>query len=79
MPEIKHGVHLIAGLTHPFPSVGMVSYLTLIDTCFSADLPKLEGYLQNASYEMDDIDRIVITHLHPDHAQAVKEIKKRSG
>jgi hypothetical protein len=27
MPEIKRGVHLIDGLTHPFPGVGMVSYI----------------------------------------------------
>ena len=88
MTEIKHGVHLIEGLTHPFPGVGMVSYiveeasphdLTLIDTCFSADLPKLEEYLQNAGYEISDIKRIVITHIHSDHTQAVNEIKKKSG
>src|SRR5215218_2607018 len=87
MTEIKHGVHLIDGLSHPFPGVGMVSYiveeaphdLTLIDTCFSADLPKLEEYLHNAGYEISDIKRIVITHLHPDHTQAANEMKRRSG
>jgi glyoxylase-like metal-dependent hydrolase (beta-lactamase superfamily II) len=87
MTEIKHGVHLIDGLTHPFPGVGMVSYiveeaphdLTLIDTCFSADLPKLEEYLHNAGYEISDIKRIVTSHVHPDHTQAVNEIKRRSG
>jgi glyoxylase-like metal-dependent hydrolase (beta-lactamase superfamily II) len=87
MTEIKHGVHLIDGLTHPFPGVGMVSYiveeaphnLTLIDTCFSADLPKLEEYLHNSGYEINDIKRIVITHLHPDHTQAANEIRRRSG
>jgi hypothetical protein len=43
--------------SYPFPGVGMVSYiveeaphdLTLVDTCFSADLPKLEEYLHNAN------------------------------
>ena len=87
MTEIRHGIHSIDGLTHPFPSVGMVSYiveekphdLTLIDTCFASDLPKLEEYLHNCGYEISDIKRIVITHLHPDHTQAVNEIKKRSG
>ena len=86
MTEIKHGVHLIDGLTHPFPGVGMVSYsveeaphdLTLIDTCFTADLPKLEEYLHNAGYEMSDIKRIVTSHIHPDHTQALNEIKRRS-
>jgi glyoxylase-like metal-dependent hydrolase (beta-lactamase superfamily II) len=87
MTEIKHGVHLIDGLTHPFPGVGMVSYiveeashdLTLIDTCFSADLSKLEEYVHNAGYEISDIKRIIITHVHSDHTQAANEIKKRSG
>lgn len=87
MTEIKQGVHLIDGLTHPFPGVGMVSYiveegphdLTLIDTCFTADLPKLEEYLHNADYKMSDIRRIVISHIHPDHTQAANEIKRRSG
>jgi glyoxylase-like metal-dependent hydrolase (beta-lactamase superfamily II) len=87
MTEIKHGVHLIEGLTHPFPGVGMVSYiveeaphnLTLIDTCFSADLPKLEEYLHNCGYEINDIKRIAITHIHSDHTQAANEIRRRSG
>ena len=87
MVEIKHGVHLIEGLTHPFPGIGMVSYiveeaphdLTLIDTCFVADVPKLEEYLHNAGYEISDIKRIALTHVHPDHTQAVNEIKRRSG
>jgi glyoxylase-like metal-dependent hydrolase (beta-lactamase superfamily II) len=87
MTEIKHGVHLVEGLTHPSPGVGMVSYiveeaphdLTLIDTCYSADLPTLEQYLHNAGYEISDIKRIVITHVHADHSQAANEIKRRSG
>ena len=86
MVEIKPGVHLIDDLTHPLPGVGMVSYiveathdLTLIDTCFSADLPKLEEYLHNAGYEMSELKGIVITHLHSDHTQAVNEINRRSG
>jgi glyoxylase-like metal-dependent hydrolase (beta-lactamase superfamily II) len=87
MVEIKQGIHLIDGLTHPFPGVGMVSYiveeaphdLTLIDTCFSADLPQLEEYLHNAGYEISDIKRIVLTHVHPDHTQGVNEIKSRSS
>jgi glyoxylase-like metal-dependent hydrolase (beta-lactamase superfamily II) len=78
---------LIDGRTHPFAGVGMVSYiveeaphdLTLIDTCFTADLPKLEEYLHNTGYEMTDLKRIVTSHVHPDHTQAVNEIKRRSG
>lgn len=87
MVEIRRGVHSIDGLGHPLPGVGVVSYLveetphdlTLIDSCFLANLQILEKYLHDAGYEISDIKRIIITHLHPDHTQAVKEIKKRSG
>jgi glyoxylase-like metal-dependent hydrolase (beta-lactamase superfamily II) len=87
MVQIKHGVHLIDNLTHQFPGLGMVSYiveegprdLTLIDTCLAADVPKLEEYLHNGGYEISDIKRIALTHLHPDHTQAVNEIKRRAG
>ena len=87
MVEIKPGIHSIDGLHHPFPGVEVVSYLveasphdlTLLDSCFLADLPKLEEYVHNAGYVMTDIKRIIISHLHPDHIQAVNEIKKMSG
>jgi glyoxylase-like metal-dependent hydrolase (beta-lactamase superfamily II) len=75
---------LIDGLTHPFPGVGMVSYLieeglhdlTLFDTYFLTDLPKLEEYLHNAGYKISEIRRIVITHLHPDHSRSINEIRR---
>jgi len=87
MAEIIPHIHSIDGLEHPFPGVRIVPYLveegpndlTLIDTCFIAELPKLNAYINNLGYSMKDIKRIVITHLHVDHTQAVKDIKKRSG
>lgn len=85
--EISHDIHSIDGLEHPFISSGIVSYLveegpkdlTLIDTCFVKDLPKLEKYLRNIGHSIDEINRIVLTHLHIDHTQAVNEIKRISG
>jgi hypothetical protein len=49
MVEITRGVHSIDDLGYPVPGVGFVSYivkekendLTLIDTCFRSELPKL--------------------------------------
>jgi glyoxylase-like metal-dependent hydrolase (beta-lactamase superfamily II) len=80
-------VHSIDGLIHPVPGVGIVPYLieeqsdnlTLIDTCFSSELPKLKTYIANAGYEMKNIRRIILTHVHPDHTQAANEIKKLTG
>jgi hypothetical protein len=33
--------------------------LTLIDTCFIAELPKLEAYINNAGYSMKEIKRMI--------------------
>lgn len=87
MVEINPHVHLIDGLDHPIPGMGIVPYLieqqpddlTLIDTCFISELPKLKTYIVNAGYEMKNIRRIILTHVHPDHTQAANEIKRITG
>ena len=87
MVEISRGIHSIDGLEHPFISSGITPYLveegpndlTLIDTCFLKDLPKLGIHMRNIGYSIKDINRIVLTHVHIDHIQAVNEIKKLSG
>ena len=33
----------------------------------------------NAGYDIKDVKRIILTHVHVDHAQAANEIKKKSG
>jgi glyoxylase-like metal-dependent hydrolase (beta-lactamase superfamily II) len=84
MVEITKGVHSIDDLGYPVPGVGFVSYivkekendLTLIDTCFRSELPKLEDYIRNAGYELKQIRRIILTHVHPDHIQATNELRK---
>ena len=85
MVEITKGVHSIDDLGYPVPGVGFVSYivkekendLTLIDTCFRSELPKLEDYIRNAGYELKQIRRIILTHVHPDHIQATNELRKK--
>lgn len=87
MVEITTGVHSIDGLEHPFIPSGIVSYLvqegptdlTLIDTCFLKDVPKIETYLRDIGHSIEEINRIVLTHVHIDHTQAANEIKKISG
>jgi glyoxylase-like metal-dependent hydrolase (beta-lactamase superfamily II) len=87
MVEIVPKVHSIDGLDHPIPSVGMVPYLieekpgdlTLIDTCFTCSIPKFETYVAEAGFDIKDIKRIVLTHLHPDHVEAANEIKRKTG
>jgi glyoxylase-like metal-dependent hydrolase (beta-lactamase superfamily II) len=85
MVEITKGVHSIDDLGYPVPNVGFVSYiveekendLTLIDTCFRSELPKLENYIKNAGYELKKIRRIILTHVHLDHIQATNELRKK--
>jgi glyoxylase-like metal-dependent hydrolase (beta-lactamase superfamily II) len=87
MVEIIKNIHSIDNLAYPIPGVGIVSYvyiedqndLTLVDTCFSSDISKLENHLTSIGYEMKNIKRIILTHLHVDHVQAVNEIKRKSG
>jgi glyoxylase-like metal-dependent hydrolase (beta-lactamase superfamily II) len=84
MARITQKIHSIDGLAHPF-GIGNVPCvveengprdLTLIDTCFLAEEPKLEAQLQDEGYEMKDVKRLILTHTHPDHVQAVNQIKK---
>src|SRR5919198_3697885 len=90
MVEITKRVHLVDGFTHPSPG-GKVfpyifienadddDYLTLIDPSFLPQLPILENYILNAGYDIANVKRIILTHLHIDHAQAANEIRKKTG
>src|SRR5919107_1497605 len=88
MVEITKKVHTIEGITHPDPRGKVFPYLfieenqndlTLIDPSFLSQLPTLENYLLDAGYDIKNIKRIILTHVHVDHSQAANEIKKRSG
>src|SRR5215831_15556835 len=87
MVEITRHIHSIDDLDHPFPGLKIVPYLieerpndlTLIDTCFISELPKLKSYIVNAGYDFKNIKRIILTHVHIDHIQAANELKRLSG
>ena len=76
MARITNNIHSIDGLDILFPDHKVVPYileegpnsLTLIDTCYIEELPKLISYLDNNAYKMQDIKRIILTHGHSDHA-----------
>jgi len=69
MTKITSDVHLIENLDHPLPGLKIVPYLveegpndlTLIDTCFSSELPKLKSYVVNTGYDFKNIKRIILT------------------
>src|SRR6187200_128868 len=90
MVEITKKAHSIDGFTHPAPggkvvpflfieNIGEEDDLTLIDPSFLPQLPILEDYVHNLGYKMENIKRIILTHLHIDHAQATNEVRKRTG
>jgi glyoxylase-like metal-dependent hydrolase (beta-lactamase superfamily II) len=88
MVEITKNVHTIEGITHPDPRGKVFPYLfieenskelTLIDPSFLSQLPTLENYLLDAGYDIKNVKRIILTHVHVDHAQAANAIKEKSG
>jgi glyoxylase-like metal-dependent hydrolase (beta-lactamase superfamily II) len=87
MTKISHNIYAVDGLKILFPGHGVIPYiieegqndLTLIDTCYIMELPKLEAYLNNIGYKMTDIKRIILTHARADYAQAAYEVKKRTS
>ncbi|MGH9983013.1 MAG: MBL fold metallo-hydrolase [Nitrososphaeraceae archaeon] len=87
MTQITTKVYSIEGIIHPDPRGKVFPYLfvedqdnlTLIDPSFLSQLPILENYLLDVGYDIKDVKRIILTHVHVDHSQAANEIKKRSG
>jgi glyoxylase-like metal-dependent hydrolase (beta-lactamase superfamily II) len=67
------------GKVFPYLFVEDQDNLTLIDPSFLSQLPILENYLLDVGYDIKDVKRIILTHVHMDHSQAANEIKKRSG
>ena len=75
MTEITKNVYSIEGMTHPDPRGKVFPYLfvedkdnlTLIDPGFLSKLPILEKYLQEIGYEIKNVKRIILTHVHVDH------------
>ena len=86
MTRITSRIHSIDGLDHPF-GIGIVPYvveegprnLTLVDTCFVVEVPKLVAQLREEGYDITDVKRLVLTHTHVDHVQAANEVKRISG
>lgn len=48
--------------------------LTLVDTGLAGSMRRLKRYVEKIGRSMDELDRIVCTHAHPDHIGAVREL-----
>jgi glyoxylase-like metal-dependent hydrolase (beta-lactamase superfamily II) len=73
--EIASGVHAV-------PLIGATGHviiedrLTLIDAGLPGSGRRLAGYLARVGRSIDDLDRIVCTHGHPDHIGGVRELAR---
>ena len=87
MTQITPKVHSIEGITHPDPRGKVFPYLfvedqddlTLINPSFLSQLPILGKYLLDIGYDIKNVKRIILTHVHMDHSQAANEVKRKSG
>jgi glyoxylase-like metal-dependent hydrolase (beta-lactamase superfamily II) len=53
--------------------------LTVIDPSFLSQLPILENYLLDIGYDIKNVKRIILTHVHGDNSQVANEIKRKDG
>ncbi|KXB04882.1 hypothetical protein AKJ48_01140 [candidate division MSBL1 archaeon SCGC-AAA261O19] len=53
--------------------------IALIDPSFPSSLNTLMNGLEDASLKIDDIDRIIVTHTHPDHAGVTSTLLQRNS
>ena len=87
MTTLTKKIHSIDKLDHPF-GIYITPYiveeesprdLTLVDTCFTAELPKLIKHVEDEGYDIKNVKRLILTHTHPDHVQAANEVRRITG
>ena len=78
--EIRPGIHQIPGLkwSNAFLLVED-SGLTLIDGGLPGDGSKILRYISHLGHTPQDLQRIILTHSHPDHSGPMKELSRLSG
>jgi glyoxylase-like metal-dependent hydrolase (beta-lactamase superfamily II) len=64
-------------------SIYLVEYpdkLLLLDGCCRADIPIITQFIvERLQRELSDLDTIVVTHMHPDHAGGADKLRKLTG
>ena len=87
MTTLTKKIHSIDKLDHPL-GIYITPYiveeespqdLTLVDTCFTAELPKLIKHVEDEGYDIKNVKRLILTHTHPDHVQAANEVRRING
>jgi glyoxylase-like metal-dependent hydrolase (beta-lactamase superfamily II) len=71
--EIAPNVHAVR-LLSSFGFLIVEERLTLIDAGLPGSRRRLHAYLSRIGRSLDELDRIICTHAHPDHIGGVREI-----
>ena len=80
MRELVPGVSLLEGLSRARAYVlDAAERWTMIDSGVAGDVEQIVGQLDSAGYDLANLQAIVLTHAHSDHAGSVAELCRRSG
>ena len=53
--------------------------ITLIDTGVKGSETKIAGYLKSVGRDLSEIERIILSHSHPDHIGSAARLKELTG
>src|SRR5712692_7574268 len=77
--KVVEGVHRVT----PIPGVNTylvdAGGLTLIDTAINSSAGAILAAIEKIGRRPADVQRIVVTHCHPDHYGSLAELKRRTG
>tara|TARA_B100000315_G_scaffold169291_1_gene157861 strand:- start:1387 stop:2124 length:738 start_codon:yes stop_codon:yes gene_type:complete len=78
--EICPGVHQVPGLrwSNAYLLVEP-DRLTLIDSGLPGDGKKILAYIQHLGRSPSELERVIVTHGHPDHTGPLKGLSRRTG
>ncbi len=67
------------GSVNSFLIDGGAEGLTLVDTGYAGSGERISAALRKCGFDVENVQRIILTHSHPDHAGSVVELVARTG
>lgn len=78
--EVTRGVHLLGGLSPGAAyAIETADGLVLIDTGLDADAGPIVSQFTEAGLAVDDLELILLTHVHADHSLGARRLRDLSG
>ncbi|BBB33180.1 metallo-beta-lactamase family protein [Thermotomaculum hydrothermale] len=78
MSEYSFIIHEIKGYISSLFLIETNGKFLLLDAGCSCDFKKVKSFLEERGKSLNDLKLVVVTHMHPDHAGAVKYFKKNN-